>query len=242
MMDEDAFTQEREKLHRQMLSAVSHDLKTPLASIIGSIEIFQRLGAQLDETKKKTLLSTALVEAYRLDSFLTNILDLAKLENNLVPIRHEPTNIRQTIDDLITVLGKRQGRATILVDGDRDLTIDTDAALLSRGISLLIDNAVKHAGEAPKIQVHFEQFGTGVQLDVVDNGPGVPIDKQNEIFNKYTRLNRGDMQTAGTGLGLSIARIIAQRLGGQLNLATDKHRDGVQPVGAHFVMTINTDK
>src|ERR1700721_2788036 len=76
--------EERELLHRQILSSVSHDLKTPLASIIGSLEVFERMNDRLSEEQQKTLITVALREAYRLDNFITNILDMARLESGMV--------------------------------------------------------------------------------------------------------------------------------------------------------------
>jgi K+-sensing histidine kinase KdpD len=233
----DAFTHEREALHRQMLSAVSHDLKTPLASVIGSIEIFRRMGAQLSDKQREELLKTALTEAYRLDSFLTNILDLAKLENNLVPIRKEPTDLHHLIEDMVAGLGARRGDAVVAVKGPAGVTINTDATLLSRAINLLVDNGIKHAGQAPRIDITYDRpNGDKLTISIKDDGPGIPIDKHEEIFSKYTRLQRGDMQNAGTGLGLNIARIIAQRLGGDLNIVP--HASGES--GAHFDLTLRS--
>src|ERR1700722_172856 len=88
----------RERIHRQMLSSVSHDLKTPLASIIGSLEVYEHLHDKLPEERKRALLRVALQEAYRLDSFVTNILDMAKFENNSVKARKEATDIKSLID------------------------------------------------------------------------------------------------------------------------------------------------
>ena len=229
------FTEERETLHRQMLSAVSHDLKTPLASIIGSLEIYERMGGQLTPAKRETLIKTALVEAYRLDSFLTNILDMAKLENNLVPLRREPTDLRQLLETMVGTLGaSRKGKATIAINGPEKFDVNVDGTLLSRAIALLLDNAVKHAGPSPKIDSNYEKPIDGVlTIEIVDDGPGVPMDKRDEIFSKYARLQRGDHQNAGTGLGLSIAQIIAVRLGGDVVLKLPT--SGEQ--GARFVLT-----
>ena len=221
-------------LHRQMLSAVSHDLKTPLASIIGSIEIYRRMAPQLSEQKRDTLLHTALVEAYRLDSFLTNILDLAKLENNLVPIRRESVNIRQLMDNMVSTLGTRRGDAEVTINGPADIDANIDGTLLARAAHLLVENAIKHGGSAPHVTITCAQpTAAQISVSVTDDGPGVPRDKYEEIFSKYTRLQRGDMQTAGTGLGLSIARIIAQRLGGDVTIVPPLAGE----VGAHFVLT-----
>lgn len=93
-------TQLKEALYRQMLSAVSHDLKTPLATIIGSLEVYTLLEAKLSEEKRRSLINSALSEAYRLDKFITNILDMAKLESRAVQPREEPANLTPLIRNL----------------------------------------------------------------------------------------------------------------------------------------------
>ena len=103
----DPFNKERELMHRQMMSSVSHDLKTPLASIIGSLEIHDQMKAQLKPEKKQALLDTALQEAYRLDNFITNILDMAKLENGQVRVKKELCDIGELLQACTNQLASR---------------------------------------------------------------------------------------------------------------------------------------
>src|SRR5580704_8023351 len=97
----------RERLHRQMLSSVSHDLKTPLASIIGSLEIYERMKDTLAAEKRHMLVETALQEAYRLDTFVTNILDMAKLEEGKLRLQYSTAQLRHMIEDCIAKLSMR---------------------------------------------------------------------------------------------------------------------------------------
>src|SRR4051812_36475440 len=101
----EAFEQERERLHRIVLSSVSHDLKTPLACIIGSLEIFERTKEKLTLEKRNTLINTALQEAYRLDSFITNILDMAKFESDAVKVKKEVCVMELLLEDCLILLG-----------------------------------------------------------------------------------------------------------------------------------------
>lgn len=213
----DSFHQQRELLHRQMLSAVSHDLKTPLASVIGSLEIFQRMGSKLSEEKRETLIETALGEAHRLDNFLTNILDMAKLEADQVPVRIEPSDIRALLETAVGSVSTRFGKASMSIHGAAHIMGNLDPALFSRVISLILDNAVKHAGAAAKIDITYRKNGDDrIIVEISDDGPGIPAGNEEAIFSKYTRLSRLDHQNAGTGLGLAIARLIAQKLRGRI--------------------------
>jgi K+-sensing histidine kinase KdpD len=211
---------EREQLHRQMLSSVSHDLKTPLASIIGSLEVFERMAARLTDEQRQSLIAVALQEAYRLDNFITNILDMAKLENGLVRMRHETVVISTLVEDCVTRLSHRLKEGDVRIETlDNSLQINTDATLLCRAVYLLLDNAVKYSGSPLHIEVASgrEPDGRGF-IRVTDNGPGIPANRMDTIFSKYTRFAKGDQQNAGTGLGLAICRAVMHLLGGSVSV------------------------
>jgi two-component system sensor histidine kinase KdpD len=208
----------REQMHRQMLSAVSHDLKTPLATMIGSLEIHDRMYDRLTEEKRKSLIASALLEAYRLDHFISNILDMAKLENGMVKACPSRFDLVILIQDEIIRLGPRQKRGTFHLDLlPETLIVLSDATLVGRVIGILLDNALKHAGPEPHIWIVCGVENDGMVLHVRDSGSGIPAGKEEEIFSKYTRLHRADQQNAGTGLGLSIGRAIAGVLNGNLS-------------------------
>ena len=230
----------REHLHRQMLSAVSHDLKTPLSTVIGSLEVINLMGARLSEDKRKTLIGSALTEAYRLDNFITNILDMAKFEAEAVRPRPQPVGLNQLIQDALTRLGplKARGRIEVMRSAGDDGFI-SDAMLSARAIGLVIENALKHGGnrtadgvDAPVIEINYG-FDHNKQpyVRIRDHGAGIPADKQAMIFDKYTRLSKADQQNAGTGLGLTLCRHIMTLLGGQVSVST--HEDG----GAVFTLS-----
>lgn len=231
----DNFEKEREHIHRKMLSAVSHDLKTPLATVIGSLEIYMRMDEKLAPDKKQQLLKSALTEAYRLDSFISNILDMAKLENHMVHVKSERCDLTTLLQDCIKKLGpKATDKGNIYLAAPNETSIvKTDPMLVGRAAGLLLDNALKHAGVKPNVVV---EYGRVVEspdafIRVKDNGPGIPAGKEEEIFSKYTRFNRSDQQNAGTGLGLAICRQIMVALGGGVEV---KNNTGG---GALFTLT-----
>ncbi|MGE3624424.1 MAG: sensor histidine kinase [Bdellovibrionales bacterium] len=207
---------DREQFHRQILSSVSHDLKTPLASIIGSLEVYERMASRLTPEQQQSLIGVALQEAYRLDNFISNILDMARLENNMVKLREEPVLVGTLIEDCITRLGHRLKGSDIRIDAPaRPLKIITDPTLLTRAICLLLDNAVKYGGKPSSIRLGFgPTVNGGSFIQIADNGPGIPEGRIEAVFSKYTRFARGDQQNAGTGLGLAICREIMRLLGG----------------------------
>jgi two-component system sensor histidine kinase KdpD len=209
---------EREHMHRQMLSSVSHDLKTPLASVIGSLEIYERLGDKLTPEKKEILIATALQEAYRLDNFITNILDMARLENGAVNVRQESCNIERLIKDCLTRLGNRLKDTAVKTEVVQEVPeVITDPTLLTRAVCLLLDNAVKYGGTPPAIHITYGKDEAQQSfIRIQDNGLGIPDTVKDSIFSKYTRFSRQDRQNAGTGLGLAICREIMRLLQGRV--------------------------
>ena len=227
----------REYLHRQMLSSVSHDLKTPLATIIGSLEVMTMLYDKLPEEKRRSLISSALTEAFRLDYFITNILDMAKFEADAVRPRFEAARLGQMVQDSLSRLGPLKTRGELIVHDNKGKDdIVTDSMLGARAIGLVLHNAFKHgapkgSSEAPHIEVDYRmQDGQGV-VSIRDRGDGIPADKQALVFDKYTRLQKADQQNAGTGLGLTICSHIMRLLDGSITVTN--HPEG----GALFTLT-----
>lgn len=239
-MSSKSHDQIREHLHRQMLSSVSHDLKTPLATIIGSLEVMTLLGAKLSDDKRASLVTSALTEAFRLDYFITNILDMAKFEADAVRPRFETARLGQMIQDSLVRLGplKTRGELEITPVGKSD-EIVTDPMLGARAIGLVLHNAFKFGGrkakadgakEPPLVEIAYGiNDGYGF-VRIRDHGEGIPDDQQVAVFDKYTRLQKSDQQAAGTGLGLTICQNIMRLLHGRIELSN--HPEG----GAVFTL------
>src|SRR5271170_3181393 len=137
----DAFEQEREQLHRSVLTSVSHDLKTPLTCIIGALEVYDRTKEKLSLDKKNTLISTALQEAYRLDSFITNILDMARLESGAVKVKKELCVMDLLLEDCLILLGRRLRECDVSIKAiPATFPVTTDPLLLMRAICIVMDN------------------------------------------------------------------------------------------------------
>lgn len=225
---ESAVEERRQAMHRQMLSSVSHDLKTPLASIIGSLEIHQRLGANLPPQKKVDLIETALHEAYRLDSFITNILDMGKLESGMVRPRPEITDIPALLSQAIKKVDYRLHNAKVEFPKANGIQpVSLDGAMLTRALGLILDNAVKFGPrEGLIILLRYGVDGDVFWLEVEDNGPGVPQGQEEHIFDKYTRFSREDTQNAGTGLGLPICRALCRLQSGDVKTVKNTKQNG----------------
>jgi two-component system sensor histidine kinase KdpD len=231
---EDKFEKEREQLHRNVMNSVSHDLKTPLACIIGSLEIYERTKGKLSPEKADELLATALHEAYRLDSFINNILDMAKLENRVVKVKREQCLMQKLIDDCLLTMTNILRDVTVTVKiSPENFSVNTDATLLQRAICIVLDNAAKYCPPYCEVAVEADLAKGLVSIHISDNGLGIPEAEKEAIFSKYTRLAKQDYQRAGTGLGLPICRAIMELLGGTATVA-----NGTKAQGAVFTLTL----
>ena len=228
----DSFNKERELIHRQMMSSVSHDLKTPLAGIIGSLEIHDQMKDTLKPEKKQALLDTALQEAYRLDNFITNILDMAKLENSQVKVKNELCDIGELLQTCVIQLSPRLKDSEVkIIPATGIVTANTDPTLLLRTVGILLDNAVKYGGTPSIIHIEYGRGDFGQDfIKIRDHGLGVAESTRQSIFSKYTRFVKQDTQNAGTGLGLAICREIMRLLEGSVTVRN--HADG----GAEFIL------
>ncbi|MBI3630737.1 MAG: two-component sensor histidine kinase [Candidatus Sungbacteria bacterium] len=213
----------RDHLYKQMLTAISHDLKTPLATVIGSLEIYRRMENALTKEKRDGLIHSALMEAYRLDGFITNILDITRLESGMIRVRPETCDLGTLINDCIIQLGPRRNGCKIALQSTGSDLVRADPVLFSRALKLVLENAVKFGGSNPEIQVAYGNDVDGVRVCISDRGPGLPPGKEEEVFSKYTRYAKADQQSAGYGLGLAICRQLMTAQGGTVkaeNIAT----------------------
>ncbi|MBL9033592.1 MAG: sensor histidine kinase KdpD [Rhodospirillaceae bacterium] len=228
---------ETERLRSALLTSISHDLKTPLASIIGSITSLRKFWPSFDEPTRDELLGTVQEEAERLTRFVGNVLDMTRLEAKSVTPQLLPV-------DLAEILGTVAGdaRRALALPG---LTIETaadlppaliDAHLFRQVMFNLLDNAAKYAPDGA-VRVVARAVPRGVAVEVLDEGPGIPPGDLARIFDKFFRLEVGDRRRAGTGLGLSICKGFVAAMGGSI-VAENRADRPAGKSGALFRVTL----
>jgi two-component system sensor histidine kinase KdpD len=228
MAEDSKIQAEREKLRAMLLSSVSHDLKTPLASIIGSLSVYRSMGNRLPEEQRHILISTAIDEAQRLDSFISNILDMTRIESGQIELREEWTDPNQMISEVRRRLRERLRHHTIVVNAPPNpIEVAMDPVMTAQVMQNLLDNAAKYTAHGTTIEITWRADTSGFTLEVHDHGAGIPADQLEKIFDKYTRINRQDHQVAGTGLGLAIARAVMQAQGGTVTASNHPNGGGV---------------
>jgi two-component system sensor histidine kinase KdpD len=207
---------ERDRLQAALLTSISHDLRTPLASILGAADGLAGL-PDLSADDRKMLLSTIQEEAERLNRFIANLLDMTKLESGAVAPN-------MALVDLGDVVGSTLRRADrILADHHIETAlapdlpmIKLDAVLFEQVLFNLLDNGAKYAPAGTTISLRGTREGATVRLQVQDEGPGIPQAELERIFDKFYRVRKADSQRAGTGLGLAICRGFVEAMGGTI--------------------------
>lgn len=212
---------EAERLRAALLSSVSHDLRTPLVSIIGAASTLVELGSRIDSDSSRQLLSELLKEAERLDRFVQNLLDMTRLGYGALKPEMQWHDVRDIVADALRGLSAalKEVRVEAVLSGDP--MIYTDSVLARQILLNLLDNAAKYAPSGTLVRILLEHHhGSPVfRLSVEDRGPGVPVPEREHIFDLFYRARKGDRQLAGTGLGLAICRDFVSALGGHIRVA-----------------------
>lgn len=204
---------ETDRLRGALLSSISHDLRTPLTSILGAASVLRRDAGKLDDAQCKDLLASIEDEAHRLDRYVHNLLDMTRLESGALSPKAEWIDVEDTINGALRRLAKDvKGRPI-----ERDIAgtlppLAADPVLLETVLVNLIDNAIKHTGGPISLAAHAE--GRGLSISVTDDGPGIATDLLPRVFDKFYR---GDSSAvSGVGLGLSICKGLVEAMGGTL--------------------------
>ncbi len=225
---------ETERLRSALLTSISHDLRTPLASILGSATSLKTYGENLDAAARAELIGTIQEESERLNRFIANLLDMTRLESGALKPRMEP-------GDLVDIVGSALRRASAVLAHHRvelDLAPDLpqvklDAVLFEQVLFNLLDNAAKYTPSGTAIRVVARRDGALVRLQIMDEGEGIPPEDLERVFDKFYRVQAVDRKRAGTGLGLAICRGFVEAMGGSIIAAnrSDRH-------GAIFAITL----
>lgn len=214
-MEATRISEEREKLRSMLLSSVSHDLKTPLAGVIGALSVVQTLGERLDEARRNELMATALQEAHRLSSFITNILDMTRLESGQIQFHEDWDDMQELIKRVIGRQNEWMSNHPLTVQPFiGEVEVCMDIMMTEQVLQNLLDNACKYTPAGTKIEIACRADDEGFFMEIRDHGPGLPNDKLNAAFDKYARLHKEDSQIAGTGLGLAICKAVMDGQGG----------------------------
>lgn len=220
---------ERERLRGTLLSSVSHDLRTPLAAITGAASTLLE-DTTLDPAPRRELTETIHEEALRLNRLVGNLLDMTRLEAAAVDLKREWHPLEEVVGAALDRVEPRlEGRA-VSTDLPLDLPlVPIDALLVQQLLVNLLENAAKYTPPGAAVRVAARARDGAVEVEVTDDGPGLPPGEEARVFEKFHRAAGGH---DGFGLGLAIARAIAEAHGGTIRA------ENREPHGARFVFTL----
>ncbi len=203
-----------EELRSSLLSAVSHDLRTPLAAITGAGTMLRDAGA-LDAALQRELVETVCEEAERLERLVSNLLDMTRLDSGTVEPKREWVPLVEVVGSALTRLESRlKGRQVTTAIGDDVPLLSIDPVLVEQLFVNLLENAAKYTPPGSQIDVRAAREGGTLVVDVGDRGPGIPSGDEERVFERFQRGAHTGVR--GVGLGLPIARAIAQAHAGRL--------------------------
>ncbi len=219
---------ERERLKADLLAAVSHDLRTPLSTILLTLQSLRRFGAAHDPADRRELLDLAETETRRLSGLVSNLLDMGRLEAGAVVVRPEAV----APADLIAAARAQAavalaGRQVVEDVADGALELWADVSLAGSALGNVLENAGKYAPEGSTVRISFRRDGGEGVIEVEDEGAGFPGPVE-PLFAKFARGAPGDGRPPGVGLGLSIARGFLEAQGGRIEAANRPGAAGAQ--------------
>ncbi|MFD2252630.1 two-component system sensor histidine kinase KdpD [Pseudochelatococcus lubricantis] len=218
---------EADKLRSALLTSLSHDLKTPLASILGSAGALRDYSTSLTDSGRVELLTTIVEEAERLNRFIANLLDMTRLESGAAAVSLTPLFIGDSVGSALRRAEKILAlhRVDLAVPPDLPM-VRLDPVLFEQVLFNLLDNARKYAPSGSRIGLRAWADESHVTLQVVDEGPGIPPDDLTRIFDSFYRVRKKDHVQAGTGLGLSICKGFVEAMGGTIFATNRADRPG----------------
>jgi two-component system sensor histidine kinase KdpD len=225
---------ETDRLRSALLTSISHDLKTPLAAVLGAASALRDLSKSFDEAARTDLLGTIVDESERLNRFIANLLDMTRLESGAVvpdPALHDIAEIvASALERASKILAKHKVELRL---GDDVPMLAVDPVLFEQVLFNLLDNASRYAPPGTTVSIHSWREADKVVLEVLDEGSGIPAGDLERIFDKFYRVKKGDHVLAGTGLGLAICRGFVEALHGTIVARNRSDRPG-----AAFTITL----
>jgi two-component system sensor histidine kinase KdpD len=204
-----------EEMRSSLLSAVSHDLRTPLAAITGAGTMLRDDAARLGPADRADLVDTICEEAERLERLVGNLLDMTRLESGSLRVKREWVPVEELVISALTRLGHRLEGRDITTDFPRDVPlISVDPVLVEQVFVNLFENAAKYTPPGSPLEIHARNEDDGVEIEIADRGPGLPQGLEGRLFEKFFR--GPNAKVGGVGLGLSICRGIVEAHGGTL--------------------------
>jgi len=226
-LDRAKLSAEADKLRSALLTSISHDLRTPLAGIMGAAGMLRDYFDALTPDSRRDLLATVNDESERLNRFIANLLDMTRIESGATVPNFQAVYVDEAVGAVLrraeTVLARH--RITVTLAPELPM-LRLDPTLFEQVLFNLLDNAAKYAPEGTPIGIEGWQENGSVILQIGDEGPGIPPADLERVFDIFYRVRKTDQVLAGTGLGLAICRGFIEAMGGTIRAANRPDRSG----------------
>lgn len=208
---------ETERLRSALLSSVSHDLRSPLASMIGSASSLASYWDAMGEADRRSLLDTIQQEGERLDRYIQNLLDMTRLGHSGLTLNRDWIGVDELLGSAVSRLQRYQPEVRVQTTVATDMpTIWVHPALIEQAVFNVLENAAKFSPPDAPVQIDAKLVDGALRIDVRDRGPGIPEDQRARIFDMFYSVERGDRGRHGTGLGLAICQGMVGAHGGSV--------------------------
>jgi two-component system sensor histidine kinase KdpD len=228
---------EGDRLRSALLTSISHDFRTPLASILGNVTSVITYGELYDRPTRDEMLGVARMETERLSRFVRNLMDMTRLDAGAIGPRTEMVDISDVVGSAINGAERLLTRHELVIDMPAELPmVRLDFVLAEHVLVNLLDNAAKYSPAGSRIHVRARSEGPWLLLSVSDEGPGIPAADLPSIFERFYRAHASDYHGAGVGLGLAICKGFMTAMGGRISAHNCPDRGG-----ANFTVSFPID-
>lgn len=226
-------------IKNEFISNITHELKTPIATVSVAIEALRSFGGSVSPQKTREYLDISANELQRLSLLVDKVLKLSMFEKKEIELKYETLNMRQLVDEVTSSMRLQfeKKKANVTVHAEGDTTLEGDRLHLVSVLFNLLDNALKYSKEAPRINICLKDKGPQLQLVIADDGIGIPQEYHRRIFEKFFRVPHGNVHDAkGYGLGLSYVAHVVDQHRGSIEVTS------AEGTGSRFTITLPRHK
>ncbi|MCF6776613.1 ATP-binding protein [Thiotrichales bacterium 19X7-9] len=218
---------EQQHLQKLLLSSVSHDFKTPLASIMGAISSLQAYGEMFSTQERDELLDVAQNEAKRLKQYINKVLQLVRVEHEQINPELELASLNEIVQEVISQFKIYYPNQPFEFNFEHELFVKVDDLLFKQVLVNLVENAVKYSPKDKLVMIKLEHEDDNAILRVIDQGPGLPESELSRVFDLFYRFEKRDYSpTGGQGLGLAICKAVVKAHQGEIHAYSEGKNKG----------------
>lgn len=213
-----------DRLRGALLNSVSHDLRTPLSTVLGSVTTLLEYGKSLAPRVQRDLLVSIQEEAERLNRYVGDLLDMTRLEGGALITRRDWVDIRDVLRAAVERVKRRLDNRAVASDFPAELSmIMTDPSLLEQALVNILENAIAYSPDGSAIEVAAYEDRGNVVISIEDEGRGIPTEELERVFEKFRRMEEATDRGKGAGLGLAISKGFVEAMGGRIGAASPIH-------------------